>query len=71
MDRPLHLDIAGMSCEHCVAAVKKSLDRLDGVALGRVSVGAADLTYDDSRISPARISRAVHDAGYEVVGERS
>jgi len=67
----LHLDIAGMSCAHCVAAVEASLARLAGVEVRHITVGAADLSYDDSSISPPAIARAVKEAGYEVVSQRS
>ena len=66
MTRPLHLDIAGMSCAHCVVAVKKELSRLDGVSVKEVVLDSADLTYDDAKTSPEAITKAVQDAGYAV-----
>jgi copper chaperone CopZ len=61
---PLHLKIDGMSCGHCVARVEKALQRLDGVVVGRVFVGDAELSYDPARIGTARVREALADAGY-------
>lgn len=66
MHHPLHLDIAGMSCGHCVMAVTKGLKQVDGVDVTQVAIGSADLTYDDGKTSPAAIAKAVEDAGYAV-----
>lgn len=66
MNRPLHLDISGMSCGHCVMAVTKGLKQVDGVEVRNVAIGAADLSYDDAKTSPAVIAKAVEDAGYSV-----
>lgn len=66
MTHPLHLDISGMSCGHCVMAVTKGLRQLEGVDVKRVNVGSADLDYDDAKTSPAAITQAVEHAGYTV-----
>lgn len=58
------LKIDGMSCGHCVASVKKALERLDGVTVEHVAVGAATVAYDPDLASPAQIAEAVGDAGY-------
>jgi len=71
MKQPLHLDIAGMSCGHCVAAVKRQLADLGGVDVRQVTVGAADVVYDDGATSPSAIRQAVEAAGYQVVADRS
>lgn len=58
------LKIEGMSCGHCVASVKKALERLDGVTVRNVAVGSATVDYDPDVASPAKIAEAVSDAGY-------
>lgn len=60
----LALKIDGMSCGHCVARVEKALSRLDGVHVGRVEVGSAEIDYDPARIPFERIREAIDDAGY-------
>ena len=60
----IHLTIEGMSCGHCVARVRRTLESLDGVRVTGVQVGAADVEMDPERTSPDDIARAVSDAGY-------
>lgn len=60
----LTLHIEGMSCGHCVARVEKTLSKLDGVHVGRVAVGSAEIDYDPARTPFARIRQALDDAGY-------
>lgn len=62
------MDISGMSCGHCVAAVQKSLKALDGVQVEQVQIGSAVVSYDPGTVSPDRIREAVEDEGYGVVG---
>jgi len=63
MDRT-SLQIDGMSCGHCVGNVEKALKTLDGIDSSSVTIGAADVSYDASRVTPADIARTVTDAGY-------
>jgi copper chaperone CopZ len=60
----LTLHIEGMSCGHCVARVGKTLSKLDGVHVGRVDVGSAEINYDPARTPFEHIRRALDDAGY-------
>ena len=56
--------IQGMSCGHCVAAVKGALHRLDGVEVRDVKIGSAQVAYDPATVSPERIAEAIADEGY-------
>lgn len=58
------LKIDGMSCGHCVASVKKALERLDGVSVKQVVIGSATVDYDPAVASPEQIAGAISDAGY-------
>ena len=60
----LELEIDGMSCSHCVAAVSQALGELPGVDVEHVAVGAAQVSYQPDQISPDQIVLAVEDAGY-------
>ncbi|HJR42836.1 MAG TPA: cation transporter [Gemmatimonadaceae bacterium] len=60
----LTLQIDGMSCGHCVAAVKSALAKMDGVAVEQVDIGSARVTYDPARVTPEQIVDAVNDEGY-------
>ncbi len=60
----LSLEIHGMSCSHCLNAVRKALDVLPGVQVREVRIGSAKLAYDPAAQSPDAIAKAVTDAGY-------
>jgi copper chaperone len=62
--RALTLHIEGMSCGHCLNAVKRALAELPGVEVESVRIGRADLRYDESALEPSRIEAAVANAGY-------
>ena len=59
--------IQGMSCGHCVAAVKGALDQLDGVETKAVQIGTATVAYDPTKITPEQISAAIADEGYAAI----
>ncbi len=54
-----------MSCEHCVAAVKKALEQLSGVTQVTVTVGHAELESTRA-LSRDELSRALDDEGYQL-----
>ena len=60
----LELEIQGMSCGHCVAAVSEALGDLDGVNVEAVRIGSAQVEYRPELVSPEQIVLAVEDAGY-------
>jgi copper chaperone len=60
----LKLKIEGMSCEHCVRAVKGRLTATPGVAVDRVEIGSAQLRYDPSKTNIDEIEEAIADEGY-------
>ncbi|HLP16313.1 MAG TPA: heavy-metal-associated domain-containing protein [Bacteroidota bacterium] len=58
------LKIDGMSCSHCVMALKKELSKIDGVTIDAVAVGSARIVVDEAAVSQERIKKAVSEAGY-------
>ena len=62
--QPVTLAISGMSCGHCVAAVKSALDAVPGVAVRDVTIGSATVALDPAT-SPENALNAVREAGYE------
>ena len=60
------LKIDGMSCGHCVRAVRDALGEVPGVQVQRVDVGEATVQFDPAMARPEQIADAVRDAGYEV-----
>jgi copper chaperone CopZ len=63
--RSVQLHIGGMSCAHCVARVTKTLGALQGVEVGTVRIGAAELRFDPARRSIEDILEALRAVGYE------
>ena len=65
------LTIDGMSCGHCVNAVRQALSGVEGATVESVVVGSATVAYDPARTSPERLAAAVADEGYAAAPESS
>ena len=59
------LDIEGMSCEHCVRAVRGALEGVAGVRKIDVRVGHADVETDDT-IARDALVRAIEAEDFRV-----
>ena len=64
----IELTIAGMTCDHCVRSVGDALRKVPGVTNADVRIGAAAVSFDESRISTSDLARAIQAAGYTVSG---
>ncbi|MGZ8415159.1 MAG: heavy-metal-associated domain-containing protein [Gemmatirosa sp.] len=60
----LSLSIAGMSCGHCVAAVRDALAAVPGVQVQDVRVGGARVAAAEG-VPAADVLAAVEAAGYD------
>lgn len=60
------LKIDGMSCQHCVSAVKKALCEVTGVDSTEVEIGSAHVTFDDKKVTQKDLEKAVEKAGFTV-----
>ncbi len=58
-------DVDGMSCQHCVANVKKALESLDGVDSVEVTLDPGQVTVEGSAEAEA-VKAAIAAAGYTV-----
>lgn len=58
--------IEGMSCQHCVKAVKKALGGLPGILESNVQIGSAVVKYDENNVNKEDIEAKIEDAGYKV-----
>ncbi len=56
--------IDGMTCGHCMEAVRRALTALPGVQVKSVGIGSATVAYDDSAVTLEQIRDAVRDEGY-------
>lgn len=64
--KKLHIEIVGMTCEHCVRAVKNRLASTNGITVNDVQIGSVDLLLDESKASMDDIEDAISDEGYTV-----
>jgi copper chaperone len=68
IEMEIRFSIKGMSCGHCVMAVKKALDKLN-ISSADVKIGSASVQYDESKISSEQIKKEIENTGYEIVEE--
>jgi len=57
------LDIAGMTCGHCVSRVTRTLSAIAGLTLADVRIGGATVTVSDAAALPQAVA-ALADLGY-------
>ncbi|MEM6327108.1 MAG: cation transporter [Bacteroidota bacterium] len=62
------LTIKGMSCTHCVSAVREALERVPGASVVSVEIGRAEADMDPTRAARADLIAAIEDAGFDVTG---
>ena len=60
--------IEGMTCNHCVMAVKMELSKIE-LDNFDVQIGSAKTEYDETKIKSEDIEKAIEEAGYKVVKE--
>ena len=64
----IKLNVEGMSCMHCVAAVKRAVGSLDGVSNVDVSLEnkTASVDFDPGKTNVDAIKKAIEGQGYDV-----
>ncbi|WP_088036864.1 copper chaperone CopZ [Evansella clarkii] len=63
------IQVEGMTCNHCKAAVEGTLNNLDGVKGAEVNLEAKNVTvdYDESVVTVDKMKEEIEDQGYDVV----
>ena len=61
------VSIEGMSCNHCVMAVKNALNELAGVKSVEVDLKGKKAEIVGDSLDDEKIKEAIEDAGYKVV----
>ena len=69
MDK-LILEVPGMSCGHCEAAVKSEVTSVRGVESVDVDLDSKLVTVVGHELDLAAVTAAIDEAGYEVTGQR-
>jgi len=59
-------EVQGMSCQHCVAAVTRSIQEIDPTAQVRVDLERGRVSVESSQSTDA-LKDAIDEAGYTVV----
>jgi copper ion binding protein len=60
--------VPGMSCEHCVAAVRAEVGQVDGVESVDVALETKLVTVRGRDLDDSALRAAIDDAGYEADG---
>lgn len=61
------LTVEGMSCQHCVKAVKNALSQLEGVRSVEVDLATKKVEIEGDSLQDAILKEAVEEAGYQVL----
>jgi len=60
------LNVEGMSCQHCVASVKKSLEALEGVTEATPDLDSGRVLIDGDNLDNGVLKQVITEAGYVV-----
>ncbi|MBN2224012.1 MAG: heavy-metal-associated domain-containing protein [Deltaproteobacteria bacterium] len=61
------IKIEGMTCNHCVMAVTRALEEIDGIKNVKVDLKKGRATFDEAQpVDMKTIREKVEDAGYRV-----
>ena len=61
------LKIKGMSCNHCVMAVTKALDGVDGISHIKVDLSSGEASFSDAgSVDLETVKDKIRKAGYDV-----
>jgi copper chaperone len=59
--------VKGMNCHHCVVAVRKVLNEIEGVQNIEVNLEKGEVTFDEIKpVGMVEIREKIEKAGYEV-----
>jgi len=62
------IKIKGMSCHHCVMAVSRALQAIDGVDRVQVRLDTGEATFEETTsVDMAVIAEKIRKAGFDVV----
>ena len=66
MSSTMVLNVPGMTCGHCEAAVKNEVGHVVGVTAVEVDLDTKDVTVTGSELDRDAIVAAIDEAGYDV-----
>lgn len=59
------MKVSGMSCQHCVAAVTKALEGLEGLKEVHVDLAAGEVSFVNSGVKRETIRTAISQIGFD------
>lgn len=59
------IKVSGMSCKHCVGAVTKALESLDGLEEVAVDLEAGEASFVNSGVDREKIRGAISQIGFD------
>ncbi|NMA86597.1 MAG: heavy-metal-associated domain-containing protein [Tissierellia bacterium] len=62
------IEIEGMSCNHCVMAVKNALSEIAGVSNVEVELDNNRALVEGEKLEDNILKEAIEEAGYDVLG---
>jgi copper chaperone len=63
----LRFAVPGMTCGHCVAAVRGEIEKIPGVHTVDVDLETKAVVVTGAAVDPAAVAAAVDEAGYELL----
>jgi copper chaperone len=60
------IEISGMSCGHCVNAVREALQQVEGLNVLDVGIGTAVVEYDPAEVQEKDFLAVIEEEGYAV-----
>ena len=60
------LVITGMTCNHCVDSVTKTLNKLNGVTVKNIDLNSGRIDFVDDEADVDEIHKNINDLGYEI-----
>ncbi len=62
------IQVAGMTCSHCEATVKRNLESLEGISNVEASNKSQEVKITGSNIDLERVKETINGLGYKFVG---
>ncbi len=61
------IKVKGMSCQHCVNAVSKTLSAIEGIQEVKIDLAKGEATFEEVKpVDDALIRERIEKAGYEL-----
>ncbi|MCG7379252.1 copper ion binding protein [Paenibacillus sp. ACRSA] len=60
------LNVAGMSCNHCVKSVEEAVKNAGASGQVDLQAGTVAVEYDEQKVNVDQIKAAIEDQGYDV-----